>query len=642
MATIKSTLALEDKMTPTLSKGEKQALANIKMYNQLNNTLKQIDKALDDLEKTGRANSEMARQLNASWDSVHRTMDEVTDGTRSASISTESLGNSEESLNVSTINLNQSLDLLSKVWDGLNWVMQKSNELMELNNKQFNAQYTAAVKMQNMMGASSDDINSIYEYASALQQTSIMGDEAIISAAGILSMAASNTDSLKKLTTAAVYATEGLHGLDASQSNLESTANSLERAIDTGASQLVRQKILTQSQAQYIDELNDRQEKEAELARIVTENFSTANDMLVNTSQGGMAQANNSLGDLGETLGEKVTPYFAAFEQLLVELLTPAVQWLADNMNWIAPIFITVAGAVAILTAAMSAYQIANWLAAASELAVLWPLALILGLLAAYVYMLYEIISGVRAAQNQTTSAIGVVLGLLFMFVGNIYNQVILPLRNGFASLVNFFANVWAHPIESVEIMFIDFGNRILGILQTIANTIDSIFGTNLSSIVSGFQSSMNSVRAGIIEASGYNEIMDIWENWDSREMFAKGYDIGESVESAFNKAINIEPASYEGNIDFSKFNDTLGKDSTGGSAVKTTTKDDLSLKDEDIQLLLDVATRDYKLNYQKVEPNITITFGDVRETADVDDVMDKIADKLEEIYDSNLEVVRQ
>ena len=130
MATIKSTLALEDKMTPTLSKGEKQALANIKMYNQLNNTLKQIDKALDNLEKTGQANSEMARQLNASWDSVHRTMDEVTDGTRNASISTESLGNSEESLNVSTINLNQSLDLLSKVWDGLNWVMQKSNELI--------------------------------------------------------------------------------------------------------------------------------------------------------------------------------------------------------------------------------------------------------------------------------------------------------------------------------------------------------------------------------------------------------------------------------------------------------------------------------------------------------------------------------
>ena len=85
---------------------------------------------------------------------------------------------------------------------------------------------------------------------------------------------------------------------------------------------------------------------------------------------------------------------------------------------------------------------------------------------------------------------------------------------------------------------------------------------------------------------------------------------------------------------------DVTGTDSSGNKAIKTTTDDNL-LKDEDIQLLLDVATRDYKLNYQSVTPNITLTFGDVRETADVDDILDKVADRLEEIYDGNLEVAR-
>lgn len=83
---------------------------------------------------------------------------------------------------------------------------------------------------------------------------------------------------------------------------------------------------------------------------------------------------------------------------------------------------------------------------------------------------------------------------------------------------------------------------------------------------------------------------------------------------------------------------DVIGSDTTGGKAVKTTTDDKL-ISDEDIQLLLDVATRDYKLNYQQVTPNITLTFGDVRETADVDSILDRVADKLEEIYDGNLEV---
>ena len=102
--------------------------------------------------------------------------------------------------------------------------------------------------------------------------------------------------------------------------------------------------------------------------------------------------------------------------------------------------------------------------------------------------------------------------------------------------------------------------------------------------------------------------------------------DIGNSINTATENATQ------------NALQDVTGNDSTGGKAVKTTTDDKL-ISDEDIQLLLDVATRDYKLNYQQVTPNITLTFGDVRETADVDSILDQVADRLEEIYDGNLEV---
>ena len=82
-----------------------------------------------------------------------------------------------------------------------------------------------------------------------------------------------------------------------------------------------------------------------------------------------------------------------------------------------------------------------------------------------------------------------------------------------------------------------------------------------------------------------------------------------------------------------------IGTDSTGASALKTTTNDSL-LSDEDVQLLLDVATRDYKLNYQQMTPNVTLTFGDVMQTADIDEVMDELANRLDDVYYSNLEVV--
>ena len=50
--------------------------------------------------------------------------------------------------------------------------------------------------------------------------------------------------------------------------------------------------------------------------------------------------------------------------------------------------------------------------------------------------------------------------------------------------------------------------------------------------------------------------------------------------------------------------------------------------------------TRDYKLNYQQMTPNVTLTFGDVMQTADIDEVMDELANRLDEVYYSNLEVV--
>ena len=81
-----------------------------------------------------------------------------------------------------------------------------------------------------------------------------------------------------------------------------------------------------------------------------------------------------------------------------------------------------------------------------------------------------------------------------------------------------------------------------------------------------------------------------------------------------------------------------IGTDANGGKALKTTSNDNL-LSDEDVQMLLDIATRDYQLSYQSVTPNISVTFGDVRETADVDGVMDAIAGRIDDIINGDAEV---
>lgn len=46
-----------------------------------------------------------------------------------------------------------------------------------------------------------------------------------------------------------------------------------------------------------------------------------------------------------------------------------------------------------------------------------------------------------------------------------------------------------------------------------------------------------------------------------------------------------------------------------------------VKLSDEDFKLLRDIAVKDYNLYYKQITPNVNIKFGDVRETADVQDV---------------------
>lgn len=59
--------------------------------------------------------------------------------------------------------------------------------------------------------------------------------------------------------------------------------------------------------------------------------------------------------------------------------------------------------------------------------------------------------------------------------------------------------------------------------------------------------------------------------------------------------------------------------------------KNDVNINDEDIQLLRDMAAREYLLNLQQITPVAHISFGDVRETADVNKIMDVIEDMVEE-----------
>lgn len=283
-----------------------------------------------------------------------------------------------------------------------------------------------------------------------------------------------------------------------------------------------------------------------------------------------------------------------------------------------------------------------------------WILLLIIGIIVA----IYLLVGAINKATGSTISATGIIAGVIMVAIALIWNTVV-GIINSILVIIDTVANVIISVVEWILNVcnggFDSFGAAVANLIgniiswfltlgKVVTKIIDAIFGTN-------WTAALNSLQDKVI-SWGKNKdssiTLDRWDHSLNRMEYGsswnKGYSMGQSIDKKLGNigtALQKSSSDKDSDLttDWSKMaNNVTGTDKTGGKAVKTTSNDKL-IDDDDIQLLLDVATRDYKLNYQQVTPNITLTFGDIRESVDVDDVLDEVADKLQEIYDGNLEV---
>lgn len=123
--------------------------------------------------------------------------------------------------------------------------------------------------------------------------------------------------------------------------------------------------------------------------------------------------------------------------------------------------------------------------------------------------------------------------------------------------------------------------------------------------------------------------LQSVW--WIPENAYKYGYDTGTSVMDWIqsHKPGSLESMTAE---EIAKLLGGSGVNVAGGNLDSVgSIKNDVNINDEDIQLLRDMAARDYLLNLQQITPVAHISFGDVRETADVNKIMDVIEDMVEE-----------
>ena len=344
--------------------------------------------------------------------------------------------------------------------------------------------------------------------------------------------------------------------------------------------------------------------------------FATAWDKAGSAATRAMEPAMKRLnGLLNSELGQNaVNGLIAGFELLgsvaagAVDLLAAGAQWVADNWDLITTILAAVAGVAALLAAKMAlagAVSGASALASAAAWALAhWPLLLLIGLAAA---------AGIAAKEMGLTfedvfSAIGAGAGWLYTLG---YNSVAAG-WNLIAAFAEFFANVFDDPVAAIANLFLGLFNFIMDVVSNAAGAIDALLGTNLSGAVKSFQNGVNDFVTGIfgenkvkierMEQISYGDTMAKWAE--------KGAGLGKSLD---NFAIPDVLGGYAQNsIDGTNFMansgipgklDQIGNDT---AAIKRS----VSLAEEDMKLLVDMAERQYvnNINLTAQTPVINVT----------------------------------
>lgn len=246
-----------------------------------------------------------------------------------------------------------------------------------------------------------------------------------------------------------------------------------------------------------------------------------------------------------------------------------------------------------------------------------WPLLLVIGSVIILITMLNRAGVSFQTMANYAGKALGFLYALAYNIFANLYNLI--------ASFIEFFVNGWKDPLRYLQKLFLNIGDIVLGVLEKIANAMDKIFDTNYGEVIGGWRKDVANLASGMVQEGDFKiDRMDLKD-------FTKTMDeIGKMTEDFVFNNDTINPLNGA--------KGTEGPDGTPGNPVNTKVGNKLEISDESIKLMKDVAQIESIRQYTTLKPEMKVTIENVRETADVNVIDEKIAQMFEEAYEASLE----
>lgn len=222
--------------------------------------------------------------------------------------------------------------------------------------------------MQQRMGATEAEIQSIKDLAAAQQEIGVIGDEVQLSGAQQIATFLTEKDSLEALVPAMNNLLAQQKGLNATTGDAVQVGNLMGKAMMGQVDALKRVGITFTEAEANVMKYGTEQERAAMLAQIITNNVGEMNAQLAQTESGKQQQLANAIGDVKEQIGGLVDgalPFVTIAAQSTAALAS--ITTLITGVKTLSAVMYANAKAFAVSTAAYIKNKVATLATAAAQ-----------------------------------------------------------------------------------------------------------------------------------------------------------------------------------------------------------------------------------------------------------------------------------
>lgn len=320
-------------------------------------------------------------------------------------------------------------------------------------------------------------------------------------------------------------------------------------------------------------------------------------------------------------------------------------------------ILTTLAVIIAVVAGAIALWNIVQWALNGAMYAcpIVWIIVLIIALIAVIYLVLQWLGKTFKLANSgfgMMTGGINVVIQF-FKNLGLAVANIGLGIWNVLKACASNIGTAFKNTIANIKSWFYGLLSTAMTVVEGICKALNKLpfVDIDYSGITSKAKEYANKAKEAEDSKEDYKNLMDEFnkgmstfetfqDGWAS-DAFKQGAAWGDGIAAKIDNAIgSFNPSDLLGNVmgDLTKGQDFSGGydfgslvDANGNVPVDVKKGKEVEISDEDLKMLKDIATREYMLNYKHITPNVNIKFGDIKETADVNEVKDAIQKMMEE-----------